>query len=184
MLPVRAVAAWDGFALSALCLTWLTIFTLQPTQIRQVAQREDPGRLISSILVVIGAGAALLAVVVLLKAGKAMDSSDRTGITLLALTAVMLAWLLTHTVFTLRYAHLYYSKRAGEAGLDFPGETTALDYLDFAYFAFTIGMTAQTADVMVRSPLLRRLTLVHAIISFGFNTAVIALSISAIGSVL
>lgn len=181
---VRAVAAWDGFALPLLALIWLTILTLRPSQIRQVARREDPGRVGSLAVVVLGAGVALLAVVLLLEASMQMDPNQRRGAIVVAISAVALSWSLTHTVFTLRYAHLFYSAVAGPPGLAFPGETTDLDYLDFAYFSFTIGMAAQTADVAVRSRALRRLTLLHSVISFAFNAALVALSISALNALL
>lgn len=184
MWPIRAVAAWDGFAFSALALIWLTFLTLRPAQIRQVAQREDPGRLLALVLVVLGAGVALLAVVVLLESGKLMDATERRISLALALPAVAMAWGLTHTVFTLRYAHLFHGDVGAPPGLIFPGEDVHLDYLDFAYYAFTVGMTAQTADVAVRSRSLRRLTLLHAVISFAFNTALIALSISSLTALL
>ncbi len=182
--PLRAVAAWDAFALPALALTWVTILTLRPAQIRQVAQREDPGRAGSLTLVVLGASVALLAVVVLLQSSRRMDIGEERLALALALPAVAMAWSLTHTVFTLRYAHLFYSNHTGAPGLLFPDRETVPDYLDFAYYAFTIGMAAQTADVSVCSRPMRRLTLLHAIISFGFNTAVITLSISAITALL
>ena len=185
MWQLRAVAAWDGFALPALALIWLTILTLRPAQIRQVAQREDPGRMIALVLVVLGAGVALLAVVVLIKSSEQMDVAQRRLGIALALPAVVMAWALTHTVFTLRYAHLFHGDVGARPGLIFPDEEDIhLDYLDFAYYSFTIGMAAQTADVAVRSRQLRRLTLLHAVISFAFNTALIALSISALTNLL
>ncbi len=184
--PVRAVAAWDAFALVALSLTWLTILTLPPAQIKKLAQREDPGRVITMGMVIVGAAVALLSVVLLLQASHSMDASDRIGAILLAVTAVIGAWTLTHTVFTLRYAHKFYEHPGQPPGLLFPDthHPTGLiepDYLDFAYYAFTIGMAAQTADVAIRARDMRHLTLLHAVISFAFNTAVVALSISALG---
>jgi uncharacterized membrane protein len=184
--PVRAVAAWDSFAVVALSLTWLTILTLPPVQIKKMARREDPGRVVTLALVVIGAGVALLAVLQLLQVSHSMDHSDRIGAILLAISAVIGAWTLTHTVFTLRYAHKFYEEPGKPPGLNFPDVhapdgLAEPDYLDFAYYAFTIGMAAQTADVAVRARDLRRLTLLHATISFAFNTAVIALSVGALG---
>ena len=181
---VRAVASWDGFAVVALVLTWWTIVTLKPAQIRTLAQREDPSRLASLILVVLGASASLLAVLVLLQESTKMRSGDKMQAIVLALSAVALAWALIHTVFTLRYAHLYYDVNAGDRALDFPGDVTMPDYLDFAYFAFIVGMTAQTADVNVRGRRLRRTALLHGIIAFAFNTAVVALSIGVLTTLL
>ncbi len=183
-LEVRAVASWDGFAVVALFLTWLTILTLRPVQICTLAQKEDPGRLVSLVLVVLGAAAALLAVVVLLQESMTMRSQDKVGAITLALSAVALAWMLIHTVFTLRYAHLFYDEPEGSKPLDFPGDLEMPDYLDFAYFAFVLGMTAQTSDVTIRSSRLRRTALLHGVVAFAFNTAVVALSIGVLTTLL
>ncbi|MEP6835194.1 MAG: DUF1345 domain-containing protein [Gemmatimonas sp.] len=174
---VRLVASWDGFAITALLTTWFTILSLRPAHIRRVARIEDPSRMLALVLVVLGAGAAMLAVLVLLQSSMNMVPSHKTGAIILALSAVVLAWLLIHTVFTLRYAHLYHGVNDGEGGLDFPGNETCPEYLDFAYFAFVIGMTAQTSDIAVTTRRMRINALIHGIISFAFNTAVVALSI-------
>lgn len=192
MTELRAVAAWDAFAVTALLFTWFTILTLRPEQIRAYAKREDPSRVASLVLVVMGAGASLLAVLVLLQASTAMASVARTQAIVLSLSAVSLGWVLIHTVFTVRYAHLYHDAQpspppsaSGQQGpLDFPGLHDLPDYLDFAYFAFVIGMTAQTSDVSIRGRRIRRTALMHGVISWVFNTAVVALLISVLGSVI
>ena len=91
--------------------------------------------------------------------------------------AVAGSWLLVHTAFTFHYAHLYYREDETLGGLDFPGGEEP-DDLDFAYFAFTIGMTFQTSDVEVSERGLRRTVLRHAMLSFVFNTAILALAVS------
>lgn len=183
-VEMRAVASWDGFAAVALGLTWLTILTLTPAQICTLARREDPSRLASLVLVVLGAGASLLAVLVLLQESMNMRSNAKTQAIVLALSAVALAWCLIHTVFTLRYAHLYHSTSESPHPLEFPGNENHPDYLDFAYLAFIIGMTAQTADVNIRGKSIRRTALLHGIVSFAFNTAVVALSIGVLTTLL
>lgn len=97
---------------------------------------------------------------------------------------LLLSWVLVHTIFTLRYAHIFYAnhkedktKHAG--GLVFPEEPHP-DYIDFAYYSFTIGMTFQVSDVTVTSKDLRRLTLFHSLIAFAFNTIVVALTVNVI----
>jgi uncharacterized membrane protein len=181
---IRAVASWDTFALTALLLTWITILTLQPHQIRSLAQREDPSRLASLILVVLGAAAALLAVLVLLQSSMKMTGVPRTQAISLALSAVVLAWFLIHTVFTMRYAHEFHDAPPDKPPLEFPGLDGLPDYLDFAYFAFVIGMTAQTSDVCIHGRRIRRTALLHGIVAFAFNTAVVALSIGILTTLL
>lgn len=174
---VRLVATWDTFALTALSFIWYTILTLEPTHIRKVARIEDPSRALSLVLMILGAGSSLLAVLVLLQSSVKLEGDLKVQAIVLALSAVVLAWTLIHTVFTLRYAHIYHGGEDGAEGLDFPGDHPCPEYLDFAYFAFVIGMTAQTSDVTISSSRLRKNVLMHGIISFSFNTAVVALSI-------
>jgi uncharacterized membrane protein len=92
---------------------------------------------------------------------------------------VVSAWLLMHTAFTLRYAHLYYANADHIGGLDFPGKELP-DDLDFAYFSFTLGMTYQTSDVSISDRSIRRLALGHVLLSFVFNTIILALAINLI----
>jgi uncharacterized membrane protein len=92
--------------------------------------------------------------------------------------AVGVAWALTHTAYALHYAHLYYrDDDDGEGGLDFAKDVRP-DYFDFAYFAFTVGMCFQVSDVVVSSRLLRRAVLGHAVLSFTYNTAIIAVALN------
>jgi len=94
-----------------------------------------------------------------------------------------------HTAFGLRYAHAFYGDREDLAqdrhagGLLFPGEK-APDYFDFAYYAFVVGMTCQVSDVQITSRKMRRLTLLHSVLSFGFNTIILALLINTVSSLL
>ncbi|GAB3290107.1 DUF1345 domain-containing protein [Hymenobacter humi] len=184
----RWVAAWDIYAGTTLLLIGAAMFTADAATIRKVANSEDLGRLLAFVFVLVAALASLLAVVALMGT---IDTLSRTALTqhvALSIVAVLEAWLLVHTVFTLHYAHIYYDndeKNGSDTrGLDFPGNDPEPDYLDFAYFAFTIGMAAQTADVTIPGKRQRRTALLHAIISFGFNTAIVALSISALAGLL
>ncbi len=105
----------------------------------------------------------------------------------LAFATVIGSWSLIHTLFALHYAHIYYgdsddprvARHAG--GLIFPDERTP-DYLDFAYFSFVVGMTCQVSDVQISGRKLRRWALVHGLLSFAFNTAILALSINVVSS--
>ncbi len=149
-----------------------------------MAQREDPSRFASLVIVILGAAASLLAVVVLLQASIRMDTADKVEAIALALSAVALAWMLIQTVFTLRYAHLFHETSVIAPALEFPGGDVMPTYLDFAYFAFVIGMTAQTADVNIRGARIRHTALLHGLVSFAFNTAVVALSIGVLTTLL
>jgi len=183
----RLVAAWDAFGVTTLLLLWATIFLADIDRIRLVASQEDLSRAVSFIFVLVAASASLLAVVALLHTLHSLPPATLAWHLGLSVVAVASAWLLVHTVFTLRYAHAYYDadeQGADVGGLDFPGRTPEPDYLDIAYFAFVVGMTAQTADVSISGRHLRRLALLHGLISFVFNTTLVALVISAIAGVL
>jgi len=187
-LAGRLVAAWDAFAGVSLLLLWAAILTADPDHIRAVATSEDPGRVVSFVLLVGGACASFLGVVVLLRTLHTLPPARLLAHAGIAIAGVAEAWLLLHSVFTLRYAHLFYDPATDadnqEGGLDFPGGETDPDYLDFAYFAFVVGMTAQTADVSISSRTLRRMALLHGVLSFGFNTAVVALIINGLAGII
>lgn len=179
---LRLVATWDAFAATAIAFVWYTMLSLEPTHIRQVARIEDPSRALTLILVVVGAAAALLAVVVLLESSMGLPTEAKVRAIILALSAVVLAWGLIHTVFTLRYAHMYHGSGEAAHGLTFPGDEACPEYLDFAYFSFVIGMTAQTSDVGITHRKMRTVVWLHGMISFAFNTAVVALSIGVLST--
>ncbi|OUJ75839.1 DUF1345 domain-containing protein [Hymenobacter crusticola] len=182
----RFIAGWDGFAGANLGMFWSSIVVSDVHRIRGVATAEDPGRVPSFVLVLVGAIASVLAVVVLLGIMHAAPGHVMRTQVVLSVAAVASSWLLLHTIFTLRYAHLYYDPEVdgSEGGLEFPGSEKEPDYLDFAYFSFVIGMTAQTADIGISGRVLRRWALLHGVLSYGFNTAIIALSISSLASLL
>ncbi|MBF9238597.1 DUF1345 domain-containing protein [Hymenobacter sp. BT683] len=184
----RWVAAWDVYAGSTLLLIAAAMFTADAATIRKVANCEDLSRVVAFVFVLVAALASLLAVVALLGT---LDSLSRGALTrhvAISVVAVLESWLLVHTVFTLHYAHIYYDndeRHGGDTGgLEFPGNDPEPDYLDFAYFAFTIGMAAQTADITIPGKRQRRTALLHSLISFGFNTAIVALSVGAVGELM
>src|SRR5881275_3048387 len=182
-----SLATYDAFAFVILGLIWVTVTLTPLEQIRAVAQRQDVGRTVIFIFVIFVACAALFAVAFLIRSGKPEERHLSIRL-LLALATVVLSWLLMHSVFGLRYAHKFYDdsvnsveKHAG--GLKFP-EDDLPDYRDFAYFSFVIGMTCQVSDVNVTSREMRRLVLLHGILSFGFNTVILALTINTVSSFL
>jgi uncharacterized membrane protein len=168
------LVGWEAGGLTLLSLSWLTIASCsaQATQIRAAA--DDPGRTAVYLIVVLTSGASLLATTALVHRARAIAGGRADALVALSLANVMLCWALTHTAFSLRYAHLYYREDTeGVGGVDFPG-TPAPSYFDFAYFAFTVGMTFQVSDTTVSSVQIRRAVLLHAVLSFIYNTAILA----------
>jgi uncharacterized membrane protein len=184
-----AIAGWNAFALVILALDWLTILTTPLRKIRELAQQQDLSRLLIFLFVVVTACAALFAVGFLVSVKKTQTGAHFVIHLLLTLSTVIFSWMLVHTVFGLRYAHAFYgdSDQPGvhqhAGGLIFPGDRPP-DYFDFAYFSFVVGMTCQVSDVQITSRRMRRLTLVHSILSFGFNTIILALLINTVSGLL
>ena len=112
---------------------------------------------------------------------RGLPADEKQLAIVLCLTTVSLAWAMTHTAFTFRYAHLYYREDdEGVGGLTLPGEDGPPTYADFAYFAFTIGMCFQVSDVTISSPAIRRAVLGHALLSFVYSTTIVALALNVV----
>jgi uncharacterized membrane protein len=182
--------AWMGFSASVLFFSWLTIFVNDPKHIATVAVEQDNSRLVIFLFVVVAAFISLFAILLLLRNLPVYTRSGLSYHIFLSIIAVFCSWCLIHTLFTLRYAHLYYSYETHEArdrsmhsgGLEFPGHELP-DLLDFAYFSFVLGMTFQVSDVVVSSKHIRRLVLVHGLLSFVYNTAIVALAINILSGI-
>lgn len=176
---------WDAFCLLMMILSWITFFTVPQKELRVKARQEDEGRSITFVLVLLSVCISFIGILILMhNTGSGMLREEVHKA--ISLSGIALSWGLLHTLFTLRYAHLYYSDDEHSPvphteGLSFP-EDDAPDYLDFAYFSFVIGMTFQVSDVEVTSKLIRRAVLLHGFISFVFNTAIVALTISIVSN--
>ncbi len=173
---------WDIFSISLLGLHWITFFTVDSPHIKAEANKQDEGRIAAFIIALVATLAALLAAVSLLISKKG-SFSEMTSSLLIAFGGLILSWALMHTNFAIRYAHVYYSAKAsregGPGGLAFP-EDKHPDFLDFAYYSFVIGMTFQVSDVSITSSKMRRLTLLHSLMAFAFNTVIVALTVNVI----
>jgi uncharacterized membrane protein len=187
----QSIATWDVFALCILLLAWLTIITTPPHKLRLRAQAQDLSRTVIFVFVVMAACAGLFAVGLLFFTNKGVAQRPHFFFHLLmSLVAVVSSWMLVHTVFGLRYAHTFYGDPDGPkgsqlhaGGLEFPGGRLP-DYMDFAYFSFVIGMTFQVSDVQITSREFRKLVLLHGMLSFGFNTVILALTINTVSNLL
>jgi uncharacterized membrane protein len=185
----QSILTWDVFALCVLGLAWLTILTTPPEKLRARAQMQDLSHIVIFVFVLLAACAGLFAVGFLFFNKTVIVQHSHFLIHLLmSLVAVICSWALVHTVFGLRYAHTYYGDPDGPAGpkshaggLDFPGGREP-DYMDFAYFSFVIGMTFQVSDVVITSRDLRVLVLLHAMLSFAFNTVILALTVNTVSA--
>jgi uncharacterized membrane protein len=175
---VSVVAGWDAGALTLILLAWRVIWTSDVRRTRQRAASADFGRNAIWALVLLASCFSLFAGIVVLRLARTIEPGGGALLYALSMVAVVVAWTLTHTSYTLRYAHLYYhDDKEGEGGLTFPGDRKP-DDLDFAYFSFTIGMCFQVSDVVITSRQIRRAALGHAILSFAYNTVILALALN------
>ncbi len=177
----RGIIAWDVFV-TAFILLVAHLFTVQaPAHMAEDAARQEEGQW-TIFWITLGAVTASFAAIILeFSASKDMPAAERSlHIGLVAFT-LFASWLMTHTVFAMRYAHEYYDIVPGrteiDRGLEFPGETDP-DYWDFFYFALVLGMTFQVSDVQITSRMLRRVATVHGLLGFLFNTVIIALTVN------
>jgi uncharacterized membrane protein len=173
-LVTRLVIAWDTFAGLYLMLAYIMMFRCGLAHIRRNAALQDDGRFLILLMTAFGAFASIAAIVF------ELGASNRSAPQLaLATVTIALSWATVHTIFALHYAHDYY-RGAKPGGLQFPSgdRHDHADYWDFVYFSFVIGMTAQVSDVGITDKIVRRTATVHGIISFVFNTALLALMVN------
>lgn len=164
---------WMGGAAVFVAWMWISIWPMGASATAAHAVRDDPGRTTSDLLVLVAAVASLGAVALLLQgASGGWSKSLDAG---LSLASVALAWATVHTVFTTRYARLYYTGQDG--GMDF-NEDVPPQYADFAYTAFTVGMTFQVSDTNLTTKQVRHAVLRHALLSYLFGAVIIATTIN------
>ena len=187
---LRALWGWDAGVAGLIAAIMVMVALSTTDHMRQRAARQDLGRSVILVAIVAGALVSMLALAFVQKALKSANGD--TAILPLAtiVGTIVLSWFLVHVVFSLHYAHGYYGPAEDEddadglvGGLEFPSEPKP-DYWDFMYFSFVVGMTCQVSDVQISGRMLRRLALFHGIVSFFFNTIILALTINILASAL
>jgi uncharacterized membrane protein len=179
----RVMIGWDCFSVCMIIISGVIFSTMRPRQIRVLAKQEDAGRIVVFFIVLVAILGSLMGVLLLLQnkgnwlLGKGLE-------TMVYLTGVACSWVLLHIMFAYRYALLYYGDHPLDpdthtVGLQIPNELWP-DYLDFCYFSFVIGMTFQVSDIEISSRHIRRVALVHGMLSFLFNTVIVALTINVV----
>lgn len=189
VVPVanRVLVTWNAASLTYLALYWLTIMHADAEVTRRRACTYDHTSYVIFLLVTTAACASVVAIGFVMGDVKSLDLWPKALHLALSITALLLSWMLIHTVFAFHYARRYYAPASVHdepaSGLKFPG-VDAPDYFDFAYYSFVLGMTSQVSDVTVTTAQMRRTTLAHSVASFLFNIAVLAMSINVISSVI
>jgi uncharacterized membrane protein len=179
--PVRDALAWNVGGVVYLALSMRLMLKIDAATIKARAARADESGYVILGMVVIAMMASFAAISGLASEAKAATWTIKLMYLGLAATTVVIAWTVTQVVFAIHYAHLNYSGPIDDGpvrpGLAFPGDDTP-DYWDFLYFSTSIGATSQTSDVSIRSKTMRRLVTIHSVVSFFFNTMVLAVTIN------
>ncbi|HEY8913697.1 DUF1345 domain-containing protein [Lacisediminihabitans sp.] len=165
---------WAAAALVYSTWVWISIARQDATQTATHASLEEPNRAIADLLVLILSIASLFAVVVVLANAANVAGAAKALLATLALVSVALSWILLHTLYTLRYARLYYTSGKG---IDF-NQADPPQYTDFAYLSFTVGMTYQVSDTNITTHSIRATALRHSLLSFVFGSVILASTIN------
>jgi uncharacterized membrane protein len=170
----RALLGWDICIAVYLLLVYTMVVRCGLAHIKRNAERQDDGRFLILLVTALGAFASIAAIVFELGA-----TQHSVPALTLATVTIALSWAAVHTTFALHYAHEFY-RGAKPGGLQFPNGDTdeEADYWDFVYFSFVIGMTAQVSDVGITDKTIRRTATAHGIVSFIYNTALVALMVN------
>lgn len=192
-LLTRATIAWDiGVAVLLALAAWGFATGGDDNAMARNARRQQEGEWTIFAVILAVTAVSFAALTKVLASAKDMPPKQRNLYVLLVATTLVLSWMLTHIVFAMRYAHEYYSRSGDvgavdgnpvDGGLGFPGEEPP-DYWDFVYFALVLGMTFQVSDVEITSRKLRRLATLHGLLSFLFNTVIVALTVNIAASLL
>jgi uncharacterized membrane protein len=179
--PIAVSAAWGLAAAVIVSWVWAQVGPMDAEQTKEHARTEDFSRPTSDAAVLGACVGSLVAIgYTVLTAGN-REGTTKLLLILLALSVVALSWLTVHTLFMLRYGDVYYGDPVG--GIDFNDDDPP-SYRDFAYVAFTIGMTFQVSDTSLTSRAMRRVALRHALLSFVFGAVILALMVNSVASLL
>lgn len=186
---LAVLTGWNASALTLLTWIWSSLAALSAAETRAVATREDNSRTASLFLLIVASSISLVVVLLAFVEAERSRGALQVLLNVSGAAGVLLSWTVVHTVFTLRYAHLFYTRADSPGGIDFPRDSSTSgeslpDYHDFAYVAFTVGMTFQVSDTDVNSKAMRRAILVHAMLSWLFGAIIVATTINLIANLL
>ncbi|MFK3670309.1 DUF1345 domain-containing protein [Leifsonia aquatica] len=168
------IAGWAGACIVYIVWVWAKVWRLDGEQTRSHATLEDPGRRVSDWILLAASVASVVAVVYIVVDARQLKGAPQLLVALLAVLSVGLSWALVHTVYTLRYARMYYRK---DGGIDF-NQKEPPRYSDFAYLAFTLGMTFQVSDTNISSSYIRMAILRHTLLSYLFGSVILATTVN------
>jgi uncharacterized membrane protein len=181
---IAVVGGWDAAALVFLGTVWPIIMRADRAHVELFAAQEDEPRLVATVLLVGASVASLLGVGFALSLAGGESGPMQVVLIAFAMVTVMLSWTVVNTVFTLRYADLHFQTNADGITFGGPIGEEGPDYRDFAYVAFTIGMTYQVSDTTLRNRRLRRTVLAHALLAYTFGVVIVAGAINLVAGLI
>ena len=170
---------WTVAALIYNAWVWLKIAPMDSAQTAAHALEEDPGRQLSDLLILLAAVGSLAAVVLVMVGSRDVAGTGRFLLAMLAMTCTAMSWLMVHTLFTLRYAEIYYAGEPGGIGFN---QDEPPQYTDIAYMAFSVGMTYQVSDTSITTRPMRSAVFRHSLLAFVFGTGILATTINLVVS--
>jgi uncharacterized membrane protein len=174
---LAVLAGWDAAAALFVAWVWIGVAGFTPEETRSHATQEDTNRVSASVLLLSASVVSLVGTAFALTKANNAHSGGRAMLTGFSVLTIALSWAVVHTIFALRYAHEYYTEPVG--GIDFKSDDVP-DYLDFAYVAFTVGMTFQVSDTDVQARRIRRTVTRHALLAYLFGAVILAVAVSVI----
>lgn len=172
---------WDAAAAVYLLTTWILFLRADEAEVRSRAAEEDEGVPVLLLIILAAIAASLWAVVDSMIAAKSSGDATKAFVTVCAGATLVLSWLVLQSAFVLHYAHRHFGDGKSKPGIQFPGEAPS-SYMDFAYLAFSVGATFQVSDNSILTSRLRNLVTAHAATAYFYNTAILALGINIIAS--
>ncbi len=169
------VVGWATACIIYIVWVWIVVWGYDPDATEAHARREDPGRGLSDLLLLVASVASVIAIVVILVQAHQLHGFERGALAVLAVVSVALSWILVHTLYMLRYAQLYFEEDSPP--IDFNEKATP-QYSDFAYLSFTLGMTFQVSDTNIKNVRVRKTVLRHTLLSYVFGTVILATTIN------
>jgi uncharacterized membrane protein len=186
-VQLRGLIAWDAGSIAYLASTWWMFFVLDAGTIKRIAHEEDEDERLIFVAVLGAVGVSLAALFFVLARASRGSSLEQTLATPLAISTLLISWVLLHTLFILHYAHLYfgdYDKNGViDGGVQFPYKGQR-SYMDFIYLAMNIAVAFQMSDIKTDSQAFRNVITIHSVVSYVYNTLILALGINLISSIL
>jgi uncharacterized membrane protein len=181
---LAVLIGWDVAAIAVVGRAWSHVWRFSADDTQSYAVLEDDSRTWADIVLIIASVVSLVGVASAFVKANAYSSGEELAIKIVGIVTIFLSWFVVHTIYAFRYAHTYYTDPVG--GIDFKtrGHEPGPDYHDFAYVAFTVGMTYQVADTDVTQRATRHVVLRHALLSFMFGAVILATTVNLIASLL